>query len=332
MVDSTLLNLDERVEFVGSLIKTIGNFFFADDVCPQEIASRTVNFTRDELRQLVLREVYIAASLRREVTCSPDEDQRIKQVDFLTALQAIKPRFGVQEEALQETMSHGYIQTDQDLPRYEHFEGLSCQLIEGDAKSGLSTVAVQIALEGDFPYINIIKPADLLGKDEEETCRHIENILKDACVSPQSCVIVDDFERVLHFRAVGKRYSEKILQTLMVLLRKQPPRGHGLLILCTSNRRDVLEELGLLSVFTAVRHVPNLSRPDHIMAVMEALKRFEPEEMRHIEAAMEGRNISMGIKRLLELITFVNPLRPDRRAAKFLEKMGEAMGWEDLRA
>ncbi|KAH8343975.1 hypothetical protein KR084_002910 [Drosophila pseudotakahashii] len=304
MVNSTLPNRQERLEFLDSFIRPRRNTFFAEDVCTLEISNRTTNFTREELWQLAFLDAHSAADLREEAACCPDKDQLIKQVDFLNALKTFKPEFGVQNEALQAIMPNGYIMfTNQDLPRYDYCEGLSCQLIEGDPKSGLSTVAAQTALESNFPYINIIKPADRLWQDEEDRCQYIRNMFKNAYVSRRSSVILDDLERLIDYDAVGKRYSRKILQKLMVLLRTQPPRGHELLIniLC-------------------------------IMAVMEASKRFEPEELRQIEAAMEGQNISIGIKRLLDLITWVNPLKPDRRVAKFLEKMGQAMGWGDLRA
>jgi len=73
--------------------------------------------------------------------------------------------------------------------------------------------------------------------------------------------------------------------------------------------------------------VPNVSTPKELMVIVEASKRFEPEELRQIEIAMDGRNVSIGIKRLLDLIAWVNSLNPDRRAAKLLKKLGEAMGW-----
>lgn len=84
----------------------------------------------------------------------------------------------------------------------------------------------------------------------------------------------------------------------------------------------------MLSVFTSVTHVPNLSRPEHILSVAVASQRFEREELLAIEAAIVDKPISIGIKRLLDLIIWVNPLKPDRRVAKFLERMGAEMGWE----
>ena len=45
-----------------------------------------------------------------------------------------------------------------------------------------------------------------------------------ALQSPLSMVVLDDIERLLEYVAIGPRFSNNILQTLLVLLKKQPPR------------------------------------------------------------------------------------------------------------
>ena len=45
-----------------------------------------------------------------------------------------------------------------------------------------------------------------------------------ACVqSPLSIIILDDIERLLEFVSIGPRFSNTILQTLLVLLKKASP-------------------------------------------------------------------------------------------------------------
>ncbi|KAI8044624.1 vesicle-fusing ATPase 2 [Drosophila gunungcola] len=333
MVKITLPNQEERRELLASRIKNLSNYYkIADNVCPLEMATRTKNFTEDELCELVHRAASEACARVSSTNGDPDgEGLQVMLEDFLNALKGLVPRFGVQRDNLEQIMPNGFLYYRENKKRDElidfPIEGLFCQLIEGDPKSGLSTVAAKMALESGIPFARHISAADLMDLGESAKIHYIQNVLEDAYVSRRSCVIFDDLERILDYGALGMRYSNAILQMLMVLLKKQPPRGHGLVILCTSNRRDVLQQLGMMPVFTAVHHVPNLSTPADIMAVMESSKRFEPEEMGHIKDAMEGRHISMGIKRLLDLMTWVSPLKPDRRAAKFLQKMGEAMGW-----
>lgn len=59
----------------------------------------------------------------------------------------------------------------------------------------------------------------------------------DAYRSTLSCILVDNIERLLDYGPIGPRYSNLTLQALLVLLKKQPPRGKKLLILCTTSRR-----------------------------------------------------------------------------------------------
>ncbi|XP_017037747.1 vesicle-fusing ATPase 2 [Drosophila kikkawai] len=435
MVNITLPDREERLELVGQRIKNLGIYFkISDDVDPVQIAELSKNFTEDELCRLV-REA-ASWAMTRSLERNPD-GLKVTQADFLQSLRAIKPRFGVQTERLEEMMPGGFFESvrpaqqaetklndrdfksvnnkvsnfqtliflakhwgsvqaseirvngvinrrrllhvdlveeaagssngntiarpmenmcnanDTEMMNILQFEedkyvaellmnsqrlfaehgpvqgqGLICQLIEGPSKSGKSAIAARFAQKSNVPFVKVICPADLLEASVAEKCMYIRKLLEDACVSQDSIVIIDDLERLLEYVPLGRSYSNEVLQTLMVLLKKQPPRGHRLHILCTSSRRDVLEDLGMLSVFTSVIHVPNLFGPDQILSVAEASQRFEREELCAIATAIVDKPISIGIKRLLDLITWVNPLKPGRRVVKFLEKMGSEMGWE----
>ena len=50
-------------------------------------------------------------------------------------------------------------------------------------------------------------------------------------------------------------------------MKKLPPKGRKLLIVATTSRKHVLDELEMLSAFTDVLHVPNLSTSEHVAAV-----------------------------------------------------------------
>lgn len=73
-------------------------------------------------------------------------------------------------------------------------------------------------------------------------CLYIVNLIcfkifDDAYRSMLSCIVVDNVERLLDYGPIGPRYSNLTLQALLVLLKKQPPKGRKLLILVTSSRR-----------------------------------------------------------------------------------------------
>ena len=49
-------------------------------------------------------------------------------------------------------------------------------------------------------------------------------MFEDAYRSPLSCIVVDDIERLLDYVRIGPRFSNAVLQTLLVLLKKEPPK------------------------------------------------------------------------------------------------------------
>lgn len=82
-------------------------------------------------------------------------------------------------------------------------------------------------------------------------------MFEDAYKSPLSVIVVDDIERLLgtflvlstvvkkdrlqnsfqDYVPIGPRFSNAVLQTLLVLLKRQPPPGKKLLIFATSSSK-----------------------------------------------------------------------------------------------
>lgn len=65
-------------------------------------------------------------------------------------------------------------------------------------------------------------------------------------------------------------------------------QGRKLLVLCTSSRRQVLEEMEMISAFTSVLHVPYLSTSEHLMTVLEEIGCFRREELQRIQRKTNG--------------------------------------------
>ncbi len=63
----------------------------------------------------------------------------------------------------------------------------------------------------------------------------------------------------------------------------------------------MLEEMEMISTFTSVLHVPNLSSSEHLMAVLEETGCFRREELMKISKKTEGR-------RLVQLFFFLSRL------------------------
>lgn len=129
----------------------------------------------------------------------------------------------------------------------------------------------------------------MVGFSETAKCLHIRKIFDDAYRSTLSCIVVDNVERLLDYGSIGPRYSNLTLQALLVLMKKEPPKGRKLLVLCTSSRRQVLEDMEMLSAFTAVLHVPNLSKPDHIINVIKETDVFSEKDISQIAKKIQGQ-------------------------------------------
>ncbi|KAG5840934.1 hypothetical protein ANANG_G00194160 [Anguilla anguilla] len=106
-------------------------------------------------------------------------------------------------------------------------------LLEGPPHSGKTALAAKIAEESQFPFIKICSPDKMIGHSEIAKCQAIKKIFDDAYKSQLSCVVVDDIERLLDYVPIGPRFSNLVLQALLVLLKKTPPRGRKLLIIGT---------------------------------------------------------------------------------------------------
>ncbi|CAN8000784.1 unnamed protein product [Ixodes pacificus] len=148
-------------------------------------------------------------------------------------------------------------------------------------------------------------------------------VFDDAYKSQQSCILVDNIERLLDYGPIGPRYSNLVLQALLVLLQKDPPKGRKLLVLCTSSLKGVLDEMGMSTSFTAVMRVPNLSQAQHVLAVLEDVDCFSKEELDRIARQLEGRRIWIGIKKLLAYVDMARQTASQYRVTKFICKLEE---------
>ncbi|CAM4709870.1 unnamed protein product [Leuciscus chuanchicus] len=191
-------------------------------------------------------------------------------------------------------------------------------LLEGPPHSGKTALAAKIAEDSQFPFIKICSPDKMIGFSEIAKCQAIKKIFEDAYKSQLSCVVVDDIERLLDFVPIGPRFSNLVLQALLVLLKKPPPRGRKLLILGTTSRKDVLQEMGMLDSFSTTIHIPNISRGEHLMEALELLGGFQEEERATIAKQVKGQMMWLGIKKLQMLIEMSLQMPLEYRVNKFL--------------
>ena len=77
---------------------------------------------------------------------------------------------------------------------------------------------------------------------------------------------------------MGPRFSNLILQTILVYIKKLPPKkGKKLLIIGTTSMSSHLEDLDIVSAFDKVIHIPNLTK-DEIKLVLNSYNCEEEEK------------------------------------------------------
>uniref|UniRef100_A0A8C4LW79 Vesicle-fusing ATPase n=1 Tax=Equus asinus TaxID=9793 RepID=A0A8C4LW79_EQUAS len=320
-----------------------GHQLLSADVDIKELAVETKNFSGAELEGLVraaqstAMNRHIKASTKVEVDMEKAESLQVTRGDFLASLENdIKPAFGTNQEDYASYIMNGIIKWGDPVTRVLDDGELLVQqtknsdrtplvsvLLEGPPHSGKTALAAKIAEESNFPFIKICSPDKMIGFSETAKCQAMKKIFDDAYKSQLSCVVVDDIERLLDYVPIGPRFSNLVLQALLVLLKKAPPQGRKLLIIGTTSRKDVLQEMEMLNAFSTTIHVPNIATGEQLLEALELLGNFKDKERTTIAQQVKGRKVWIGIKKLLMLIEMSLQMDPEYRVRKFLALLRE---------
>ncbi|XP_054803097.1 vesicle-fusing ATPase [Prosopis cineraria] len=290
------------------------NSFLSPDVNLQELASRTKNYSGAELEGVVKSAVSFALNrqLSLDDLTKPVEEENIKVTmdDFLNALQEVVPAFGASTDDLERCRIGGMVDCGD---RHKHIyqramllveqvkvskgSPLVTCLLEGPSGSGKTALAATVGIDSDFPYVKIVSAESMIGLHESTKCAQIIKVFEDAYKSPLSVIILDDIERLLEYVAIGPRFSNLISQTLLVLLKRLPPKGKKLLVVGTTSELIFLDSIGFCDTFSVTYHVPTLNTND----VKKVLKQLNVFAEGDVEDAAEALN-DMPIKKLYTLV------------------------------
>jgi len=320
------------------------------DVDLAELAHMTKNFSGAEIEGLVRAAQSCAlnrlvkASSKVEVDSAAAEKLCVSRADFMHALENdIKPAFGSAQELLEGMCSRGLVEWGGAVGEVlgdarllvqqaagQHGPGLVSILIEGAPNAGKTAIAATLAKESGFPFVKICSPEDMVGFTESAKCTRIKKVFEDAYRSSMSCVLVDNIERLLDYGPIGPRYSNLTLQALLVLLKKLPPQGKRLLIIATSSRREVLDQMEMISAFTDVLHVPNLQTGEQILEVVKHADVLDQQGLSKLDKQLRGRRSNIGVKKLLGVLDMVRQTTLEHRTDKLIVKL-EMEGLVEMR-
>jgi vesicle-fusing ATPase len=296
------------------------NNYLSHDVNLDDIAEQTKNFSGAELEGLVKSASSFA--LNRQVkdlnNLTKIDHTKMKVIpdDFTRALEEVKPAFGVSTDEFEAYMHQGLI----DYGR--RFEQLfnSCKsfvrqvetssrydllsvLLEGEIGTGKTTLAAHLAVDSGFPYVKIISSEKLVGYSEQGICNNITKVFSDAYKSPLSIIVLDNIERLIQYVNIGPRFSNTILQALLVLIKKPPPPGKKLLVIGTTSMKSKLEDMELIDAFNVTVSVPLLSDKKDIKKVMVSSACFdEKRDDKLMDQCLQVVPHAIGIKKLLLVI------------------------------
>ena len=250
-----------------------------DDVDLEKLAKMTKNYTGADIESLVklatsnaLSEGLNFGTTKVDLT----KEHKICMKNFLDGINEIQPMFGINQGELENCLQFGMINYG------ENYEILSSKisalftqiknstnisllsvLLEGEAGCGKTALASYLALHSGFPYVKIISPDTLVKYMEGGKYSSISSTFEDGYKSPFSIIILDNIEKLIEYIKIGPRFSNLILQTLLVYIKKLPPKkGKKMLIIGTTSSANQLDDLGIIAAFDKVIHVPNLTKTE----------------------------------------------------------------------
>ncbi|KZT71500.1 vesicular-fusion protein SEC18 [Daedalea quercina L-15889] len=310
------------------------NGVMAPDVSLEELAALTKNFSGAEINGLVKSASSFAFSRHVKVGTlagiSDDiENLRVNRDDFMNALDEVQPAFGVSKEELEQVVENGIVHFSSviddilrsgklfvDQVRVSTRTPLVSVLLHGPPGSGKTALAATIAQASQYPFMKLLTPDSMVGFSEAQKVSAIHKVFADSYKSPLSVIVVDNIERLLDFTPIGPRFSNTVLQTLLVLLARRPPKGRRLLILATSSLRPVLTDLGISEVFDSELRVPPISSLRAVVRVLDELEIFPNDNERrqlismlqqaglgNVDAPEDDTSsrLNIGVKKLLSI-------------------------------
>ncbi|KAL1737610.1 hypothetical protein HDZ31DRAFT_71019 [Schizophyllum fasciatum] len=165
----------------------------------------------------------------------------------------------------------------------------------------------------------------MVGFSESQKVSAINKVFADSYKSPLSVVVVDNIERLIDWTPMGARFSNAVLQALLVLLGRRPPKGRRLLVIATTSVRPILTDLGLSEVFDSELRIAPITTLSALERVLKEVELFPTSEgrrsaMRMLESAgfghdQETSRLQIGIKKLLSMVEMARQ-EPDSMAER----------------
>ena len=284
-----------------------------DDVDLAKLAKMTKNYTGADIESMV--KLACSNALSQGVNFSNSKinftkEHKVNMKNFEDAFAEIQPMFGLKTTDLENSIQFGMINYGENyeiisskisslFEQIKNSQSISLLsvLLEGEPGCGKTALASYLALHSGFPFIRIISPESLVKFMESGKYTSIYNTFEDGYKSPYSIIILDNIEKLIEYIRVGPRFSNLLLQTLRVFIKKLPPKkGKKMLIIGTTSCASQLEDLDIVQDFDRRIKIPNLTKTE----ILNVLKNYQCQEEDREKIANLVQNLP--IKQLCFLI------------------------------
>ena len=284
-----------------------------DDVDLAKLAKMTKNYTGADIESMV--KLACSNALSQGVNYSNSKinftkEHKVNMKNFEDAFAEIQPMFGLKTTDLENSIQFGMINYGENyeilsskisslFEQIKNSQSISLLsvLLEGEPGCGKTALASYLALHSGFPFIRIISPESLVKFMESGKYTSIYNTFEDGYKSPYSIIILDNIEKLIEYIRVGPRFSNLLLQTLRVFIKKLPPKkGKKMLIIGTTSCASQLEDLDIVQDFDRRIQIPNLTKKE----ILNVLKNYQCNEEDREKIANLVQNLP--IKQLCFLI------------------------------
>uniref|UniRef100_A0A915PFT3 Vesicle-fusing ATPase n=1 Tax=Setaria digitata TaxID=48799 RepID=A0A915PFT3_9BILA len=188
-------------------------------------------------------------------------------------------------------------------------------LIKGAEKAGKSCLATLIAKNSGIPSIKVCLPENLLEFDEEAKKAKLIELFKEASKLPHCILFLDGLELLIEYCDVGDRYSNTMLQTVKLILKRGEMLEHNRLLVIATVTSECAEKFGLQRYFSSVIQVPLLTKIERMIPIIEYANILNKDDFQMLRECVvhETNSYPIGIKSLLTAIELVKHSRTTSR-------------------
>lgn len=310
----------------------------------EQLSVQARNFSGAEIEGLVrCANSYATNRCVDSTTMKADEEKlatlRVTMDDFQLALTEIQPAFGVPGKEIDKCMSNGIVnwggpfenvlETGKlmiELMKSSSRIRVASLMIAGAHQTGKTAFAAHLAALSGAPLVKLVSAENMVGFNESAKLAAIHRAFEDAYKSDNSVVIIDDIERLIEYCPLGERFSNALLQALMVLIGKVPKNDTGrILILATASDWLLMDRLGLAVLFSRGIIMPTLTAAQEVEKVLLRVSGFTHMDIAHISGSLNHQVFSVGIKKLYLLIEMAKQKAAEDRYPEFLSLMVETL-------